>query len=97
MSIGALFLLAFLVWVVRNRQISRQWPDPAGFALWVDYHHAVAAIEGQRFFKRHWEMRALGRWNAYRARAGLPTDLYHLIPRSQKWTDEEIANGDWPC
>jgi hypothetical protein len=97
MSIGALFLLIFLVWFIRNRQISRQWPDPAGFAVWIDYHHEVAMIEGQRVIKRHWEMRALGHWNDYRESIGMLPDLYHLIPREQKWTDSEMQNGDWPC
>jgi hypothetical protein len=96
-SVGTLFLLLFVVWLVRNRQISRQWPDPAGFTTWSDYYGAVAAVEGQRFIRRRWELRALKRWNAHRARIGLPLDLYHLIPIGQAWTDSEIANGDWPC
>jgi hypothetical protein len=54
-------------------------------------------IEGQRVIKRYWELRALGRWNDYRESIGMLPDLYHLIPREQKWTDSEMQNGDWPC
>lgn len=79
------------------------WPltrirvDPAEYETWVAFHNAICMIEGRGLVGEIWEMRALWLWNKHRKRIGQPPDLYHLIPRAQKWTDSEIQNGDWPC
>ena len=90
-------LVCLVLLLIVNRLRRPAWPSPAEFKVWVDYHHAVQMIEGQRLIRRHWEMRALAIWNKHRISIGMPTDLYHLIPRAQKWTDSEIKDGDWPC
>lgn len=87
----------------RSYALAQWWPltrirvDPAKYETWVDFHRAVMEIEGRGLVGEVWEMQALWVWNQHRKRVGLPTDLYHLIPRAQKWTDSEIQNGDWPC